>query len=324
MKTFSVYLYVLQWKGNKTHSNFEKANVFNNYFCSVFGPATQITTVLSNNSSIILSTSSAAVSEVKNMLKECDENLPAGSDNISAFILHYCASFLASLVHSISQCIVDSGTWPDERQTATILPLNKNGSIWLAQNYRPISILVKLSLVFEHMLFRYILLLVRAQICSSQHGFIKRRCTLSFVSIVSIARECFRLRSMFWFQKRIWPCTSRWTTDKTFIFSVRRKFLLLYEFYLSNRRQCVKLKQNVSELKNVTSGVPQGSVLGPLFFTLFNNDISDNLQYTKSLLYADDLKTRAQIFSSAFSIQLNSDINCLTLGWWQKDDIQSR
>ena len=78
------------------------------------------------------------------------------------------------------------------------------------------------------------------------------------------------------------------------------------------------MDQSVSELKNVTSGVPQCSVLGPLLFTLFINDISDILQYTKSLLYADDLKSWPQIFSSACAIQLHSDINSLTL--WADDN----
>ena len=75
----------------------------------------------------------------------------------------------------------------------------------------------------------------------------------------------------------------------------------------------MKLDQSVSELKNVTSGVPQGSVRG-LLFTLFINDIYGILQYTESLLYADDLKTRVQIFSSACAIQLDSDINYLLSG----------
>ena len=65
----------------------------------------------------------------------------------------------------------------------------------------------------------------------------------------------------------------------------------------------MKLDQSVSEFKNVTSGDPQGSVLGPLLFTFFINDISDNLQNTESLLNADDLETWAQIFSSACAVE---------------------
>ena len=143
MNTSSVYPSVLEWNDYKAHSIVEKANVFNNYFCSLFGPASQITIVLSKNPSIILSDSLVAVSEVENMLKECDDNLSAGSDNIPAFVLHISASILARLVRPLFQGIVETGIWPDEWKTAFIIPLHKNGSISLAQNFRPISILVK-------------------------------------------------------------------------------------------------------------------------------------------------------------------------------------
>ena len=114
MKTFSVYPPVMDWNGYKADSIVEKANVFNNYRCSVFGPASQIKIVLSNNPSIILSVSLVAVFEFENMLKECDDNLSAGSDNSPAFVLHHSASILAPLVHSLFQCIVDAGIWPGE------------------------------------------------------------------------------------------------------------------------------------------------------------------------------------------------------------------
>ena len=164
---------------NKTHSIVEKANVFNNYFFSVFEPASQKTYVLYNNPSIILSDALVAASEVENMVKECDDNLLAGSDNVPAFGLHRSASILAPLVHSVFQCIVATGICPDEWKTVSIIPLHKNGSILLAQNYLSISILVTFSLVLERMLFRNIYLLVRGQISPSQHGFKKGRSTLS-------------------------------------------------------------------------------------------------------------------------------------------------
>ena len=65
--------------------------------------------------------------------------------------------------------------------------------------------------------------------------------------------------------------------------------------------------QSVSELKNVTCGALQGSVLSPLLFTFFIKYISDNLQYTDALLNADDFKIWAKIFSNACDNQLNSD-----------------
>ena len=80
----------------------------------MFGPATQLTFVLSNNPIIILSDSLVAVSAVEIMLKKCEDNLSTGSDDILAFVLHHSASNLAPLVHSLFQCIVETGIWPNE------------------------------------------------------------------------------------------------------------------------------------------------------------------------------------------------------------------
>ena len=175
----------------------------------------------------------------------------------------------------------------------------------LAQNYRPVSILVTLSRVFERSLdtFRCCLdtftrILVRAQISLSQHGFIKGRSTLSqlLLYIDSLYRSSDASVSVcsvyFDFKKAFDLVPHDKLLIKHSIFGFDENILLIFKSYLSNRRQCVKLDQSVSELKNVIYGVPQGSVVGPLLITLFNNDISDNLQNTESLLFADDLGSK--------------------------------
>ena len=176
-------------------------------------------------------------------------------------------------VHSLLQCFVETGIWPDEWKFACIIPLHKNGNISLAQNYRPHSILVKLFLVFERMLFRYIHPFVRAQISPSQYGFIKgvvRYLNCSFNSIVFIAllmRVYQFAQYILIFKKAFDLVPHNRLLIKLSTFGFDEKFLLPFKSYLSNRRQCVKLDQSVSELKNATSCVPQGSIIGPLLFT---------------------------------------------------------
>ena len=86
---------------------------------------------------------------------------------------------------------------------------------------------------------------------------------------------------------------------------------LWFESYLSNRQQCVKINNKYSHLLPVLSGIPQGSILGPLLFLIYVNDIPDYICNSVLYLFADDTKCLKTISDPADSIQLQDDINSL-------------
>ena len=84
--------------------------------------------------------------------------------------------------------------------------------------------------------------------------------------------------------------------------------------YLCGRQQCVIIENVKSSLKTVLSGVPQGSILGPILFVLFINDMADGIDCNTDLaLYADDTKIWRKIMSEKDNIKLQTDINYLLM-----------
>ena len=96
------------------------------------------------------------------------------------------------------------------------------------------------------------------------------------------------------------------------------KLWLFFKAYLTNRRQCVVLEGHQSEWLPVTSGVPQGSILGPLLFLIYINEVPSLLSFSSALLYADDTKCFKRIQSSADCSLLQTDLNQLLL--WIKQN----
>ncbi len=199
---------------------------------------------------------------------------------------------------------------------ANVSPIFKKGSRFSAANYRPVSLTSVLCKVMEKFVKRAITqhLLKNGLLSPAQHGFVKQRgCVTNLIeSLDNITQGNNVLIILLDFAKAFDKVSHRRLIHKLRAYGISGKLLKWIENFLLDRKQRVLLGDNESDWSNVQSGVPQGSVLGPLLFIIFINDMPDNIR-SKILLYADD--------SKLISI-LNGD-NTLTLTQSEIDQLVS-
>ena len=187
----------------------------------------------------------------------------------------------------------------------------------LSQDHRMISQIIdqsKLSLIFERILFYYLFPKAKKIIKPQHHGFLKSRNTVSqIITYLDLlyANPDNNLPCLFIYfdiEKAFDSVSHHLLLTKLCTLGFDFDFISLFTFYLNDRRQYNKLENTLSNLSNVidvTSGVPHGSVLGPLFLLFFIDDLPDEAVSSVYFLFCDDLKLQSS--SSIENIQRDID-----------------
>jgi len=296
--------------------------VFNDYFIGIGSNLAAAIPKVSVDFSYYLKTSysnSFALyptdsNEIINIVSDLQNKMSSGFDEIPVKILKLCINSISDPLSTIINSSMQTGTFPDMLKIARVCPLFKGGDKKCIQNYRPISILSSFSKVFEKIIFRRLLKYLDFNniLCGSQYGFRKGYSTyMSLIEMYhkvseAIDRNEYCIGVFIDLAKAFDTLDHKILLAKLEHYGVRGLALQWFKSYLSDRKQYVIINGVSSELKNVSFGVPQGSILGPLLFILYINDVSSCSELLSFILFADDTNL---FFSSADISHLFSTVN---------------
>ena len=293
--------------GKKLTDPTEIANAFNTHFVNIGKTlASEIVNNIPDNADYTqyLNTPSVetckfecvAQEDIMRAIDNLENKNSSGHDGISNKILKYIKYEISNSLTLIINQMMTTGIFPDAFKKSKITPIFKKGESSLLINYRPISLLPTISKIFERIIHNqmYDHLNNNNLLAEQQYGFRRLHSTeyaaVNLIDHVSKQMESGNI-----------PCSLYIDLSKAFdtlSFDILIYKLRYYGFsgielkllisYVKNRKQYVKYKTYESDIAEISTGVPQGSILGPLLFCICINDLVLASNKLKFLMYADD------------------------------------
>ena len=234
---------------------------------------------------------------VSEQIRKLDITKSAGPDNINARVLKELHDVIIEPLTLLFNNSLNQGMVPQEWKKALVPPIHKKGNKKLASNYRPVSLTSITCKMMEKIMYSFIIDHIYANnyFSNFQHGFMKGRSTTSqLLEIMDHWTESFDLDTQIDciyldFKKAFDSVSHELLIHKLKSYNISDAMITWLSSFLNNRKQSVRINGSTSSWTSLTSGVPQGSIIGPLMFLLFVNDIP---QITSSniMLFADDTK----------------------------------
>ena len=190
---------------------------------------------------------------------------------------------------------VNSGIFPDKLKIAKVLPLFKSGDKFDLVNFRPVSVLVAFSKIFEKIMYNRLVEYLNENkiITDSQYGFLKNKSTESAITtftnhiLKAYDKREYTIGVFLDLSKAFDTVDHNILLRKLHHYGIRGKIHKWFSSYLSSRTQYVSLDNNLSSVSTISHGVPQSSILGPILFLIYINDLVNSSNHN-IIMYADD------------------------------------
>lgn len=311
-------------------SDESKANLFATFFQTVYSSFDnddlEIFDFVRNRNDANCYNIECTTESVYAVLSTMDLSKGCGNDGIPPLFLRECAEILAAPLSIIFNKSICDGIYPDLFKIGQVTPIFKSGQKSNVQNYRGVNVLPSLAKVFERVVYNQMKLIIPPKISTTQHGFVaNRNIETNLMEMTTIAHEAFESKAqcdVFYadVSKAFDTVNPIKLIKKLATFRVSNTVLIWLLSYLNERRQYGKVGQAKSNIFNVTSGVGQGTILGPPLFIVFFDDSNNQPPGIHLSNFADDKKIGVIVKNQNDVRRLQESIDQFVL-WCEENDL---
>ena len=312
----------------------DQANCFNDFFASVFVKDNDVTPHIDSRvpDHVSLNNITFSRTDVFKILKGLNARSAGGPDHIPPILLKNIASSIAQPLATIFELFYQNSFLPHIWKQSYVKPIFKSNDSSSVSNYRPISLTCTCCKVMESVIHDQLMsyLSQHKLISTAQHGFLTKKSTgtnlLSCLHDWQLSLKNKKLIDIVYldFKKAFDSLVHSKIITKLSAYGIEHELLAWIHAFLTGRSQRVIVENALSKPIDVGSGVVQGSVLGPLIFILFINDIvecldADEVNHTSCCIFADDLKLYSSYVATDDSSPMSKTIKNIEI-WanqWQ-------